>query len=151
MSTGSKIVPLRRPQSAQAREEGPSETVTLPRVNSSAPREVVGTLTLPRALLDEMQLSAKRLVVYRATPQDAVPERIAARDLVVIDRKVRAIEREGVYLVEIDGVLRLRFCRRDEMGAVVVTADDAPQTIPAPQLARVRVFGRAVYRMGELL
>jgi hypothetical protein len=151
MSTGAKIVPLRRPQSAQAREESPSETVTLPRVDSSAPREVVGTLTLPRALLDELQLSAKGLVVYRATLQDGVPERIAARDLVVVDRKVRAIEREGVYLVEIDGALRLRLCRRDEMGAVVVSAGDASQTIPHPQLARIRVLGRAVYRMGELL
>jgi hypothetical protein len=149
MNADSKIVPLRRSRSAQAREESPSETLTLPRVNSSAPREVVGALTLPRALFDELQLSPKRLVVYRATPQDAVPERIAARDLVVVDRKVRAIEREGVYLVEIDGALRLRVCHRDAEGAVVVS--DASQTIPYPQLARIRVLGRAVYRMGELL
>jgi hypothetical protein len=124
------------------------ETVTIPRIDSSG--DVVGAWTMPRAPFEEMQLSTDALAMYRATPQDAVYG-VAARDLVVFDCGVRKIERESIYLVEADGALRLRSCRCDvETGAVVLSAAESPQTIPAPQLARVRVLGRAVYRIGEL-
>ena len=86
--------------------------------------------------------------MHRATAADAVSGFVGARDLVVVDRGVRKIEREGVYLVEIDGAIRLRSCSRDiETGTVIVFAPIPglpSQTIPAPQLARLRVMGRAV-------
>jgi len=129
------------------------ETVTLPRLDPSAPRKFAGSWTMQRSPFDEMQIPHERLAVYRATLQDSITELIGARDLVVIDRRATKIEREGVYLVEIDGAIRLRSCSRDiETGAAIVSAPGLPaQTIPAPQLAaRVRVFGRAVYRMSEL-
>jgi transcriptional regulator with XRE-family HTH domain len=129
--------------------------VTLPRIDptrrDAAP---VGWWKLRRALVEDMGLPTDGLGVYRATSQDSIAGMIGARDLVIVDQHVGAVEREGVYLVDLDGATRLRLCSRDfTTGALIVSPSlpgVPPQTIPVPQLARARVLGRAVYRMGEL-
>lgn len=85
---------------------------------------------------------------------DSMADKINDGDVLLVDTAVRQIERDGVYVIEIDGLDYVKLLQRDfATGGVQVISYNqqyATQRLDAGQAADLRISGRVVWHGGEL-
>lgn len=125
---------------------------TLPLVDRAG--DTVAWLRLPRSVLQwrGVSVDSAELSAIQVAPTEGASGLAKPGDVVVLDRSVDSITDAGLYLIELDTRRMLRECRQQlSDGAVAITsASGTMDVVPVPQLARLKVLGRAVLALASI-
>lgn len=120
-------------------------------VNGHAPK--VARFAFQRSWLNQLNVKPENARIIRARG-DSMADKINDGDVLLVDTSVTRIERDGVYVIELDGLDYVKVLQRDfATGGVQIVSynpDYKPQLLSPEQAAELRISGRVVWHGGEL-
>lgn len=115
--------------------------------------QAIAKFAFQRKWLKQIGVNPANAKVIRARG-DSMADKINDSDVLLVDTSVKQIERDGVYVIELDGLDYVKLLQRDfATGGVQIISynpDYKPQLLSAEQAAELRISGRVVWHGGEL-
>lgn len=120
-------------------------------MNGHAPK--VARFAFQRSWLNQLGVKPENAKIIRARG-DSMADKINDGDVLLLDTSATRIERDGVYVIELDGLDYVKVLQRDfATGGVQIISynpDYKPQLLSPEQAAELRISGRVVWHGGEL-